>query len=177
MTLAMMVMMICSTIISQTSNSFSSGSRWARTKTKTFLECNGQNLFRPVEKNWKNQPLDHSTAEKIKENAIFWPFSQPWGKLTQIGLENSIGALLIGGCGARAVSRKTHIYFIYSCFYRVFKSTQFIGAFQAAKGVLTAGPRKAVKYAGAKLKKMFKSQMKKWALSKSQMKTFEMNGS
>jgi len=32
---------------------------------------------------------------------------------------------------------------------------------QAAKGVLTAGPRKAVKYAGAKLKKMFKSQMKK----------------
>ena len=41
------------------------------------------------------------------------------------------------------------------------KFTQFIGAFQAAKGVLTAGPRKAVKYAGAKLKKMFKSQMKK----------------
>ena len=59
---------------------------------------------------------------------------------------------------------------------RVFKCTQFIGAFQAAKGVLTAGPRKAVKYAGAKLKKMFKSQMKKWALSKSQMKTFEMKG-
>ena len=124
----------------------------------------------------KNQPLDHSTAEKIKENAIYWPFSQPWGKLTQIGLENSIGALLIGGCGARAVSRKTHIYFIYSCYYRVFKSTQFIGAFQAAKGVLTAGPRKAVKYAGAKLKKMFKSLMEKWALSKSQMKTFEMKG-
>ena len=44
---------------------------------------------------------------------------------------------------------------------RVSKFTQFIGAFQAAKGVLTAGPRKAVKYAGAKLKKMFKSQMKK----------------
>ena len=64
---------------------------------------------------------------------------------------------------------------IYPC--RVSKFTQFIGAFQAAKGVLTAGPRKAVKYAGAKLKKMFKSQMKKWALSKSQMKTFEMNGS
>jgi len=31
---------------------------------------------------------------------------------------------------------------------------------QAAKGVLTAGPRKAVKYAGAKLKKMMKSQLK-----------------
>ena len=44
---------------------------------------------------------------------------------------------------------------------RVFRCTQFIGAFQAAKGVLTAGPRKAVKYAGAKLKKMLKSQMKK----------------
>ena len=32
--------------------------------------------------------------------------------------------------------------------------------FKAAKGVLTAGPRKAVKYAGAKLKKMMKSQLK-----------------
>ena len=76
-------------------------------------------------------------------------------------LGQALPAHLVGGCGARAVSRKTHIYFIYSCYYRVFKSTQFIGAFQAAKGVLTAGPRKAVKYAGAKLKKMFKSQMKK----------------
>ena len=34
--------------------------------------------------------------------------------------------------------------------------------FKAAKGVLTAGPRKAVKYAGAKLKKMMKSQLKSW---------------
>ena len=32
--------------------------------------------------------------------------------------------------------------------------------FKAAKGILTAGPRKAVKYAGAKLKKMMKSQLK-----------------
>ena len=31
-------MMICSTIISKTSNFSSSGSRWARTKAKTFLE-------------------------------------------------------------------------------------------------------------------------------------------
>ena len=38
MILAMMVMMICSTIISKTSNFSSSGSRWARTKAKTFLE-------------------------------------------------------------------------------------------------------------------------------------------
>ena len=38
MTLGMMVMMICSTIISKTSNFSNSGSRWARTKAKTFLE-------------------------------------------------------------------------------------------------------------------------------------------
>ena len=57
MTLAMMVMMICSTIISQTSNNSSSGSRWARTKTKTFFECPGQNIFRTVEKSWKNQTV------------------------------------------------------------------------------------------------------------------------
>ena len=30
-----------------------------------------------------------------------------------IGLAGSIGALLVGGCGARALSRKTPIYFIY----------------------------------------------------------------
>ena len=29
-----------------------------------------------------------------------------------IGLAGSLGALLVGGCGARAVSRKTPIYFI-----------------------------------------------------------------
>ena len=58
MILAMMVMIICSIIISQTSNSSSSGSRWARTKTKTFLECHRQNLFRTVEKSqtvWSQQ--------------------------------------------------------------------------------------------------------------------------
>ena len=37
-------------------------------------------------------------------------------KLSQahIGLAGSFNALLVGGCGARAVSRKTHIYFIYN---------------------------------------------------------------
>ena len=30
-----------------------------------------------------------------------------------IGHASSFGALLVGGCGARAVSRKTPIYFIY----------------------------------------------------------------
>ena len=42
--------MICSTIIPQTSNSSSSTFRWARTKRKTILDCDGQNLFRTVEK-------------------------------------------------------------------------------------------------------------------------------
>ena len=50
-------MMICSTIISQTSNSSSSGSWWARTKTKTCLERNGQNVFKAVEKSWINQSV------------------------------------------------------------------------------------------------------------------------
>ena len=45
--------------------------------------------------------------------------AQKWPNLAQnmlswahIGLAGSFGALLIGGCGARAVSRKTPIYFI-----------------------------------------------------------------
>ena len=79
MIMAMMVMMICRTIISQTSNSSSSGSRWARTKTKTFLESNGQNLFRTVEKSWKIKPFGHSRAPKRIKNATFWPFSPSWG--------------------------------------------------------------------------------------------------
>ena len=64
MTLAMMVMIICSTIISRTSNISSSGSRWAKTKTKTFLEWPGWNLFRTVEKSWKIKPFRHSRAKK-----------------------------------------------------------------------------------------------------------------
>ena len=64
MELAMMVTMFCSTIISQTSNSSSSGSRWARTKTKTFLESNRQNLFRTVEKSWKNQTVKSQQSSK-----------------------------------------------------------------------------------------------------------------
>ena len=62
---------------------------------------------------------------------------------------------------ARGLYLTRHLFTLFLDENRVFKCTQFIGAFQAAKGVLTAGPRKAVKYAGAKLKKMFKSQMKK----------------
>ena len=64
MTLAMMMMMICSTIISQTSNNSSSGSRWAMAKTKTFLESDGQNLFRTVEKTWKNQTVWSQQSSK-----------------------------------------------------------------------------------------------------------------
>ena len=52
----------------------SSGSRWARTKTKTFLESNGQNLFRTIEEAEKIK----LTAE-LQKNAIFWPFSFSWG--------------------------------------------------------------------------------------------------
>ena len=51
------------------------GSRWARTKTKTFLECPGQNFFRTVEKSLKSQ-FGKSRAPK---NATFWPFSLSWG--------------------------------------------------------------------------------------------------
>ena len=57
--------MICSIIMSQTSNSSSSGSRWARTKTKRFLEFNGKKLFRTVEKGWKIKPFGHSNAQNF----------------------------------------------------------------------------------------------------------------
>ena len=89
MTLAMMVMMICSTLISQTSNSSSSGSRKARTKTETFLESNGQNLFRSVEKSWKKNCLVTAELQKIK-NAIFWPFSPSWGNWPICAFRNYI---------------------------------------------------------------------------------------
>ena len=40
----------------------------------------------------------------LAQNMLSW---------AHIGLAGSFGALLVGGCGARAVSRKTPIYFIY----------------------------------------------------------------
>ena len=78
-----MVLQIIITIItnmSSASNSSSSGSRWAKTKTETFLESNGQNLFRTVEKCWKKiKPLGHSGVSKKWKNATFWPFPPSWG--------------------------------------------------------------------------------------------------
>ena len=74
----MTLAMICSTIISQTSNSSnssSSGSRWARNKTKTFLESNGQNLLRIVEKSqtiWSKQ-----SSNKNKKMPYFDHFPHP----------------------------------------------------------------------------------------------------
>ena len=65
--------------MSSTSNSSSSGSRWAKTKTKTFLECHGQNLFRTVEKRWKNQSVWSQQSSKKIKNATLWPFSPSWG--------------------------------------------------------------------------------------------------
>ena len=48
---------------------------------------------------------------KIK---IIRMFSQKTVIFGHIGLVGSFGALLVGGCGARAVSRKTPIYFMWS---------------------------------------------------------------
>ena len=39
---------------------------WARTKTRLFLRCNGQNLFRTVEKSWK-------ISENVKFHNIKFP--------------------------------------------------------------------------------------------------------
>ena len=39
---------------------------------------------------------------------------QNWGRIC---LDGSFGALLVGGCGARAVSRKAPVYFIYNFCY------------------------------------------------------------
>ena len=42
--------------------------------------CNGQNLFRTVEKTWKIKPFCHSRAWKNKKNnATFCSFSPSWG--------------------------------------------------------------------------------------------------
>ena len=82
MTLAIMVMMICGTIISQTSNSSSSGSIWARTNTKRCLEFPRQNLFRTVEKSRKSQTVWSPRCSKnYEKNATFSPFSSSWGNL------------------------------------------------------------------------------------------------
>ena len=84
MTFAMIVMMICSTFISQTSNSSSSGSRWARTKTKTFLKCNRQNLFRTAEKSWKSRTVWSQWSGKeyfFRQSLIIFPVLQ---KLTHM---------------------------------------------------------------------------------------------
>ena len=91
MTLTMMVMMICSTIISQTSDSSSSGFRWATTKTKTFLKSIGQDLSSDqLIKVEKIKLFGHSRAPK---NATFWPFFPP-GEIDHIG-----GVASIDGTG------------------------------------------------------------------------------
>ena len=45
----------------------------------------------------------HKKRPNLVQNMLSW---------AHIGLAGSLGALLVGGCGARAVSRKTPIYFI-----------------------------------------------------------------
>ena len=50
------------------------------------------------------------TISKFGQKRQFWPQNMlPW---VHIGLAGSFGALLVGGYGARAVCRKTPIYFI-----------------------------------------------------------------
>ena len=39
-------------------------------KTKTFLECNGQNLFRTVEKSSKIKPFDQRRAPKKRSHIL-----------------------------------------------------------------------------------------------------------
>ena len=64
--------------MSSTSNSSSSYSRWARTKTKTILECNGQNLVRSVEKSWKNRTIwSQQSSPKNKRMPHFDHFPRP----------------------------------------------------------------------------------------------------
>ena len=64
--------------MSSTSNSSSSDSRWVRTKTNTFLDCNGQNLFRTVEKSWKNQTVwSQQSSKNIKKMPHFDHFFRP----------------------------------------------------------------------------------------------------
>ena len=60
--------------MSSTSHSSSSGSKWAGTKTKTFLECPGQNLFRTVEKSQKIQIVwSQQSSKKLKTWQAFTP--------------------------------------------------------------------------------------------------------
>ena len=60
--------------MSPASNSSSSGSRWGKTKTRTFLKSNVQNLFRTVEKSWKSQSVWSQWSFKQIRNATFSPF-------------------------------------------------------------------------------------------------------
>ena len=80
--------------MSSTSNSSSSGSRWARTKTKTFLECPGQNIFRRVEKSRKSQTVwsQQSSKNKNKKCPIltFFPVLE---KLTHMFSNAAINAV------------------------------------------------------------------------------------
>ena len=71
--------------MSSTSNSSSSGSRWARIKTKTSLESPGQNLFRTVEKSRKSQTVWSQQSSKFcyKKCHILTIFPV-LGKLTHI---------------------------------------------------------------------------------------------
>ena len=70
--------------MSSTSNSSSSGARWAMTKTKTFLECHGQNLSRTGEKSWKNQTIwSQQSSKEIKKCHILNIFPV-LGELTHI---------------------------------------------------------------------------------------------
>ena len=59
--------------MSSTLNSSSPGSRLARTKTKTFLEHNGQNLFRTVEKSWNNQIVWSQQSSKKRHILTIFP--------------------------------------------------------------------------------------------------------
>ena len=62
--------------MSSASNSSSSGSRWARTKTKTFLESNRQNLFRTIEKS-SNRLVTVKFKKKELKNTHFHHFPRP----------------------------------------------------------------------------------------------------
>ena len=65
--------------MSPASYSSSSGSRWGKTKTRTFLKSNVQSLFRTVKDTEKNQSVWSQWSFKQIKNATFSPFSPPWG--------------------------------------------------------------------------------------------------
>ena len=56
-----------------------------------------------------------------------WPFMpQNMFSLAHTGLTGLFGALMVGGCVAQAVSRKTPIYFIFILFYLILFSVQYL---------------------------------------------------